>query len=42
MYEAINKQETMHPDAALLVPGDFNSAPLLLPVYKQKLKQEDL
>ena len=28
LYEAINKQDTMHPQAAFLVASDFNSASL--------------
>jgi hypothetical protein len=40
MYSAISKQENSHPEAALLMAGDFNSGKLksVLPTFYQHLK----
>jgi hypothetical protein len=38
-YEAINKQESVHPEAAFLVGGDFNSESLrhMMPNFHQPI-----
>ena len=40
LYKEISKQETAHPEAALLVAGDFNAGKLksVLPHFQQHVK----
>jgi hypothetical protein len=40
LYSTINKQENVHPEAALLVAGDFNAGKLksILPNFYQHVK----
>ena len=40
LYKEISKQETTHPEAALLVAGDFNAGKLksVLPNFHQHVK----